>query len=435
MSVVNSINSFKRPVLQAAAIALIVGIFGSAGSRADTPLTLDEAMGKTASAHPQLRSFPVRNAILNAERAEAALRPEMHIGLELENLLGESPYSGTSAAEMTLSLAGVLERGGKREARLAVLARQMDSLSIERTMVELDLLAEVTRRYLDWLEATRTVPLTEDVVIRQRALVDSLQSRFKAGASPQALVLAAEAELARLEAERVRAAAQVDTSWRLLAMMWQEKPDARPRTAPTLTATIPTLSPLDELLADLLETPDIEYFAALGRIRDAEYQLIETRRRRDIDWQLGVRRLNEDSAAALVAGFSIPIGTNTRVNAELATTRERTRLLASEREATLAALQSTLVRVYAQIEQDTAWLQRLERDVLPRLQSAAEQGAKALAAGALTYADQVQMQREVWLTERERLMLRLQIHRHLTEIQRLVAKPILQRSTAFEVRP
>lgn len=422
-----------RLVLFTACAALACS--GVSRATAATPFSLDEAIAKTAAVHPQLRMFAARSAILDAERSEAALSPPLRIEMDIENVLGATPYTNLKSGEFTLSLAGVLERGGKREARVALAARRMDVLGIERSIVELDVLAEVARRYLDWLEAAHAQPLIELASTRQRALIDSLQKGFKMGASPQALILAAEAELQRLESDRLRASAQLGATWRSLAMMWGESQSAAMPLAPPLPQSTPELQPLDRLLSRLRSTPDIEYFASLERIRDAEYQLLESRKRRDIDWQLGVRRLNAESTNAWVAGFSVPLTSSARLGLATRVEKQRKSLVSAEREAALMALDTLLLRAHVQAEQDLAWMGVLETRVLPRLRSAAEQGLRALASGAIRYADQVQMQREVQTAERELLALRLQIYRHLVEIQRLVAEPMILRSTQLEDLP
>jgi len=84
------------------------------------PLTVDAAFAKVIASHPELRGFALRSEALEAEGAVASLRPEMSLGLSIENALGSGDYRGFDSAESTLTLAGLSERGGKREARRAM---------------------------------------------------------------------------------------------------------------------------------------------------------------------------------------------------------------------------------------------------------------------------------------------------------------------------
>ena len=94
-------------------------------------------------------------------------------------------------AELTLSLASVLERGGKRDARRALAASRIDALGMQRATVLLDLMAEVAQRYLDLVSAQAdTVIAAEDLEQRERT-VSAAARRVQAGASPESVALAA----------------------------------------------------------------------------------------------------------------------------------------------------------------------------------------------------------------------------------------------------
>ena len=147
-------------------------------------LTLDAAFDRTIAAHPDLRVFEPRRAALDAERERAAQRPAWTAGAELENAFGSGEARGLRSAELTLSLAGVLERGGKRAAREALAQRRIDAFGIEREARRLDLLAETARRYLAVVAARQQGDIArEDIAQRERA-VDAAGRRLDAGASP-----------------------------------------------------------------------------------------------------------------------------------------------------------------------------------------------------------------------------------------------------------
>ena len=117
-----------------AAFALASCLPGMAWARvaAPAPLTLDEAFARVARSHPELRLFGPQTDALLAERDQAGLRPPMHAGLDIENASGTGATRGFDAAEITFSLAGVLERGGKLDARRALAQSRIDALSVQR---------------------------------------------------------------------------------------------------------------------------------------------------------------------------------------------------------------------------------------------------------------------------------------------------------------
>ena len=80
-------------------------------------LTLDDAFARVAQTHPDLRLDDSQRGLLSAEFDRAALRPAYVAGIAIEIALGTGSARGFDEAEICLSLASVLERGGKLEAR------------------------------------------------------------------------------------------------------------------------------------------------------------------------------------------------------------------------------------------------------------------------------------------------------------------------------
>lgn len=414
-------NFLKRPLL--AVFGSVALLWTSAVNAA--PLSLEEAIIRTAAVHPELRSFAGRGRLLRLEGERAVLSPPMSVGVEVENALGGGDYSGLDAAETTLTLAGVLERGGKVAARRALAATRLDELAVQREVKELDVLAEVARRYLDLAEAQARLPLLRAALERQRSLAAAVRRRFQEGASPEALALSAEAEVARREAQLKRAQHEIDVAWRTLALMWSDSaPGSAPEVSARLTA-LPELQPLEALLPALRQLPDVRYFAQAERVQDARRRVAAAGRAFDLQWQLGVRRLEASGDTALVAGLSLPLGARSRAALDESIEDVNRDLLTSSREATLAALETMLIRVHGDISAALALIRALEADILPRLGKSAAQAGRAYSAGALTYFESMQLQNEVTQVELEVLALRHDIDRKLIELQRLTGEPIV----------
>jgi cobalt-zinc-cadmium efflux system outer membrane protein len=184
---------FRPAALAALVAAACLAMPAGAADR----LTLDEAFARVAETHPELRLFGARRDVLSAESERAALRPPLVMGAEIENALGSGEASGFDSAELTLTLASVLERGGKLDARRAVANSRIDALAVEREARRLDLLAEVARRYLAMVAAEHQRRIANmDIAQRQRTVAGA-RRRLEAGASPESVVLTAQAALAR----------------------------------------------------------------------------------------------------------------------------------------------------------------------------------------------------------------------------------------------
>ncbi|WP_425510248.1 TolC family protein [Xanthomonas nasturtii] len=172
---------------------------------------------------PQLRLVDARATVLAAERDQAVQRPPWTVGAEVENALGTGAARGLDSAELTLSLSSVLERGGKLDARRTLAQSRIDALAVQRETGRLDLLAETAQRYLAVVGADRQRKLADmDVGQRQRTVAAARQ-RLQAGASPESVVLTAQAALARAELTRDRAQQQRIVARQHLAALWGER--------------------------------------------------------------------------------------------------------------------------------------------------------------------------------------------------------------------
>ncbi len=391
---------------------------------AANPLSLDDAMARVAQAHPTLELIGARGNLLAAERDGAVQRPPLVAGAQLENALGSGEYSDLDGAEFTLSLASVLERGGKLDARRTLVQSRIDALAIERESRRLDLLAEVARRYLAVSAAQRQGEIAEfDIVQRQRT-VAAARRRLQAGASPESVVLTAEAALARAELARDRAGQQAAAALQHLAALWGEKD---PQYA--IVAGDPLLLPIVEdatALAALLErTPELAQFADERRIREARLQLARSSASADLEWQVGVRRLLTTDDTALVAGLSLPLGSRRRAGPEIRAAEAELATLEFEREARDLSLYSTLVEAHGRYRVAQFEVRRLHVEVLPKLARAETAAERAYRAGAISYLEWAQLQSERTAARRQQLDVAIDAQRALIEIQRLTGQPFV----------
>ena len=409
-----------------AAFAIASCLPGTAWSleAAPAPLTLDEAFARVARVHPELKLFGPQTEVLLAEREQAALKPPLRASLEVENVLGTGATRGFDAAEVTLSLAGVLERGGKLDARRALAQSRIDALSVQREAQRLDLLAETARRYLAAAAARDQGDIGRIDVEQRRRTVAAARHRHQAGASPESVVLTAEAALVRAELAVERAAQQEQAARQHLAALWGERDPAFGLAAADPLA-LPPLVELDELAAWLERTPELLRFADEQRVGEARLQLARSATAADLDWQVGVRRLQESGDTALVGSLSLPLGPTHRAGPEIRAAEAGLAALAIERESRDVALYSTLVQAHGRYRVGQQDVQRTAQDILPRLARAERAAERAYQAGAISYLEWAQLQSERIAVQRQQLDAALEAQTSLIEIQRLTGQPFV----------
>lgn len=419
---------FLRP----AAVAALVLACAVADARAEDRLELDTAFARVEAFHPDLKLFRATADGLAAGLDKAAQRPALNAALDAENLLGSGAASGVRGAELTVSLASVLERGGKRAARVALAQSRIDALASSREAKRLDLLAEVARRYLDVLAAQSLARIGALDQAQRERTVAAATRRVQAGASPLSVQLAAEAQRARAGIDQRRAELEHAAAYRRLALLWGER-DAVAQPLAVDAPALPDVPAFARIAALLENTPELTRFADEQRVREARLQLALSERSADLQWQLGLRRLQDGDDWALAGSLALPLGASRRAEPELRAARAELAALALERESGELGLYATLAQAHGRLAASVDEARQLRDDLLPRLVKAEQAAEHAYRAGALSYLEWAQLQSETTLARRQQLAAAIEAQRLLIEIQRLTASDFAGDAAALPV--
>lgn len=406
--------------LRMAAVAVLATVPGLC-AWAGTPLSLDDAFARVARQYPALRLIDAEREQLTAEAELAALRPAMQVGMDIENAFGQGELRGLDSAELTLSLAGVLERGGKAQARRDLAGRRLDALGWQGQAQRLDMLAETARRYLAVCLAQDQLGLAEQDIEQRQRTVAAARLRFQAGASPESVLLTAQAALARAELERQRQQLQLQAARRHLALLWGQSAADFDRASGQLLA-LPEIADFDQIAEHLRNAPELAQLADRQRIAEARLQLARSERSADVSWQIGVRRLQESGDSGLMASISVPLGSAARAAPAIRGAQAELGLLEVQREVEGLSLQATLADAHGRYRLAQAELDALRAQVLPRLSKAERAAERAYRAGALSYLEWAQLQTELAAARRQQWDAAFEAQRALIEIQRLTGQ-------------
>lgn len=184
-------------------------------------------------------------------------------------------------------------------------------------------------------------------------------------------------------------------------------------------------------LASLLErNPELTRFVDQRRIAESRVRLAQTQSKADVDWQVGLRRQQENGDFGFVASVSMPLGAAARAQPGIRGAQAELALLETEREAKGLSLYSTLVEAQGRYRLGALETERLKQDVLPRLERAEKAAEYAYRAGAISYLELALLQAESVAVRRQRLDAALDAQLALIEIQRLTGEPFLAAATA-----
>jgi cobalt-zinc-cadmium efflux system outer membrane protein len=415
--------SFAR----AARVCLVAAALHSGGAHAAEAvdsLSLRQVIDAALAGNPELQSFAFRFRAQDARAQQAALRPGVEASFELENFAGSGEARGVDAAEATFALSQVIELGGKRDARLAAAAAGRTLLDAERQVRQLDVLAEVTRRFITLAARQEQLKLARSAVDLAQRTAAASERRVNAAKSPHAELDRAQIAWDRARLDERRALTEIETARKQLAAMWgQSQPliDGHPfGEVQADLFTMPAVGEFPELLQRLSANPDFLRFASEARLRDAELRLAATLGKPDMQFSVGLRRFESSGDSALVASFSVPLSSGRRGQSYVAEARANRELVEAERRMAEVKAQATLYELHRELDRAVVEAQTLRNNILPRTQEALKEVEYAYERGRYNYLEFVDAQREFLSVQANLIEASANAHALRTEIERLI---------------
>lgn len=406
--------------LQAAPVAY-------ADESAMRPLTLQQAIGAALKSNPELATFAFRLRAQDARVGQGSLRPAPEISVEVENALGGGDLKNFDAAETTFALSQVVELGDKRNARITAARAGRGLIEAEREVRQLDVLADVARRFITVAGRQEQLKLARTGTIITESTVKAAQRRVNAARSPHAEVDRARIALDRSRLEERRAAMELQTARGQLAATWGEtQPVLNGQRLGEIRADLFAMPPGGDfaaLDAQVANNPELLLFASEARLREAELRLAVTLRRPDLSFSLGARRFEATHDHALVASFSIPLFASRRSDSFIAEAQSKRELVDADRRIAELRARATLYELHAQLSQAVLEANTLRGEMLPRVEEAMRETQYAYERGRYSYLELVDAQREFLAVQSLLIAASIDAHSLRAEIERLTHTP------------
>lgn len=386
-------------------------------------ITLAQAIELALRRNPELIASGYGISAAQARILQAAVRPNPELGLELENFAGSGRARGTEALETTLSLSQVVELGGKRQLRVSVAESDLDVASIEQRARQLDVLAEVTRHFIDVVAAQERLRFAGQSSRLAQKTLEAIATRVDAARSPEAERSRARIAVTRAQLEQAQARSELQSARYTLAALWG---DAQP-TFSAVQANLfafPSVENFESLLARLERNPDFVRFASEGRLRDAELRLAQAQARPNMTFSLGVRRFEETGDAALVGGFSMALPVFDRNRGAIREAQVRRAQSDAERNAAFVRARAALFGLYQEVSAARVRSDTLRSEAIPQAQIAFEQSQYGYDRGRFSFLELVTAQQELFELEEAAIDAAADHHRLLAEIERLTSEPL-----------
>lgn len=353
---------------------------------AESTLTLGEAVRATLQYNPQLAGYTFKLNALAGEKQTAALRPELRVNTDLENVAGSGELSGTKASELTISLSSAIELGGQRDARVNLVTARQQQLASSQRVLTLDVVTAVTQQFIRLLVAQEELTLREESHQLLQQTLTSLTRQVQAGGTAESELLRGNAALTRATQALRQARQRVSTERIRLSAFWAD-------TSPDFTAAkadlygVPSTTTLPALLEKLSNNPDLAFLSAEIDVRSAEVRRAQSERRPALEWKAGVRRLQESDDSAIVFGLSMPLGSSGRARGAIATATANQQQAEWDKDATRIQLEAQLIAVYETHQIAVDEVNVLRDQVLPSLKKVMRSTADAFDRGRYSYLE------------------------------------------------
>jgi cobalt-zinc-cadmium efflux system outer membrane protein len=398
-----------------------------------TELSLAEALERTLERNPRLVALGYGREGAEGQLQQSRLKPNPELQVAVQDVLGTDFYRGVDSAETTVSLEWVLERGVRQrmiDAAQAGLEAYVANIEVHR----LDEAAETARRYVECLLLQARLATRAEGVNLAAQTVGAVRRRVDATRAPQAELARAEAELARAEILKEHVEHELLSAYRELSAQWGE---TRPSFATVAgeIGPLPALEPLEAIVGRIDANPALIHFASQQRLDEAQLRLEQARSRPSWRVSGGLRRLEATDDQALVAGLTLPLAWNNRNQGRIAEARADAARTGAEAAAARVDVETAVFVLYQELNHDIAVARRLERDIIPRIETALGGTRRLYEAGGYSYLELALVQSQLLDAREELLSVTAAAHTLVIEIERLTGVPVARSLTDRGTQP
>jgi cobalt-zinc-cadmium efflux system outer membrane protein len=393
-----------------------------AASAQSESLTLARAIELAATQGPTTAAMMAEAESLASSSEADALPPNLVLESDFENFAGSGSASGTDLLESTLRVTRIIELGGKASLRRGLGAAERDRLAADQLTRKTELAAEVARRFIHVLSDQAMLVTAQRATQLAQTARDVASERVTAGASSPAALGRAQIALARAQIAQEHAEHELASSRVKLSILWGDTNASFTEAAGTLFE-LTSLESFDAYRDRLDKSPELARFASEARAQDARIELARAQRRPDVSIAAGVRRLESFDDQALVASFSVPLGTRRRAELQERAARADRNRIDRDREVRRLELHAELFDLYQEITHARTEAASLHEQVRPQAEAMLATTNDGYRAGRFSLLELADAQLQLIEVEREAISAAAQFHTLMVEIRRMIGAP------------
>lgn len=401
-----------------AAAAVLAALLATGARGEPAPLTLEQAVARAVAQNPALRGSEYLLQASRARESAAAQRPPYAVELDLEDFGGSGPLEGADALQTTLRLSGVLDLGGRRDARIAFAISGTDAASTEQRAVRLDLLAEVASRFADAAARQERLAIAQESTRLAAAMAEFVRERIRIGAAPDYELRRAEIQVAHAQIEMEHAEHELASARMRLAATWGSTEPGFERVAADLYA-LPPVDSFERLAERVNGNAEIQRLLSRERLAAAQRRLAESEARPQVGWSAGVRHLESIDENALVASFSVPLGARQRARPAIREAEALASKAALDIESARIEAVASLYGLYQELAHARTEFEVLRGTIQPRTEEVLRSTGEAFRQGRAGFLELANAQQQLLAFREQALGAAAAYHGLLIEIERL----------------
>ena len=276
---------------------------------AKTPqnLSLSSACSLALKHHSSMATYPMDRRAADARVLNATQLPSPELSIDAEDFLGIGAVRGLSSAMLNTVFSQLIERGGKRQARVDAMQSQGLVMDAEYEVKRRELIRQTCEFYIKALAAQEDMLYRKASLKRSKETLDLVKSLFDAERVTISAVNQAELEVYQSELDLATAEKQKERTSRELTSLWGDSRSA-------LFYYNSVGNPPNSLASQkvqkqgLLKHPSIRVVEAQVKQAESNLMLAKANRHADVNVFGGVRNNNDNNSSSGLLGISLPLG-------------------------------------------------------------------------------------------------------------------------------
>jgi cobalt-zinc-cadmium efflux system outer membrane protein len=386
-------------------------------------LTLRQALALALLHNPELAAFSWEVRVKEAEALQAGLLPNPELGIEMENLAGSGEFSGTDAAETTVTLSQLIELGSKRAKRRATAALEADLAGWDFETRRLDVLSATAKAFVEVLSLQERLAQADELAGLAGRFFRTVSARVEAGKVSPVEQTRAQVPLAAAHIAQDRARLALEAARKELVALWGGDVATFERAVGSLEKIGPV--PSQEQLASLLsQNPDVARWETEKKQRGARLALERANAIPDLTLFAGGRNLQATGDNAFVAGLSIPLPIFDRNQGGIAAARAARSKAQHAAQASRNEAFARLAASYRDLSASALEATTLREQILPAAEESFEATTFGYQAGKFGFLEVLDAQRTLFEVNGQYVEALAAYHKARAEVERLIGAPL-----------